>query len=338
MRIGILGATGMLGHHSANAVRAAGHELVVLHRAGAKLDRLCELKFGTRMADLDQPATLLPALRGLDGVINAAAYYPTVPRPWRDDVAEGLRQMQAFFDACAQAHVARVVYVGGSIALRRDPKGLPGNETLVQAHEPDDKAPYVQVKWALDRLAHERAAGGLPVITAIPTMSFGEHDWGPTTGRLLVELANRTLAGYVAGDRNVVYAGDAGRGILASLERGRPGERYLIGGHNVAMADLVARMAAIAGAPAPRAIPLPVARAAAKMQALRYHLIGGAAPKLSETAIAIMASGQFLDCGKAERELGYSAKVGVEEMLMRAFTWFRSIGYINTGGQVGVSV
>jgi dihydroflavonol-4-reductase len=329
MRIGIIGATGMLGHHTALAAQRAGHEVVVLHRANAHLDHLRGFKYTGRIADLDQPTTLGTALRGLDGVINAAAYYPTLPKPWREEVSRGLAQMSTFYDACAQACVPRIVYVGGSIALPRRPDGIPGDENLSYADEPADKNPYLQVKWAMDMLARERASRGLPVVIGIPTMSFGEYDYGPTTGRFVVEIANRTMAAYVPGQRNVVYAGDAGRGLVLALEKGRPGQRYLLTGDNITMEQLVELIARLAKAPVPRAVPLTVARAAAALQELRFHLMGGKPPKLSATAIAVMSSGQFLDSSKAREELGYHPEVSITAALERALAWFKAQHYIH---------
>jgi len=328
MRIGIIGATGMLGHHTALAALAAGHELVVLHRAGSRLDRIGDLRYEARVADLDDASSLAPALAGLDGVVNAAAYYPTVPRPWREELARAQAQMRAFYDACESARVARVLYVGGAIALKRRGEGVPGDETCDYPAQPLDRNSYLQVKWALDALARERARGGLGVVIGIPAMTFGEFDYGPTTGRFIVEIANGTMGAYVRGRRNAVYAGDAGRGLLAALERGRAGERYLITGTNIEMTALVARIARIAGAPVPRPVPLALARIVASLQAMRWHAFGGDPPRLSETAIAVMASGQYLDGGKAERELGYRAQVTLDEALSRALSWFRQVGYV----------
>lgn len=328
MRIGILGATGMLGHHAAHAALARRHELVVLHRPGSRLDRLADLCFEARAADLDDPRSLAPALRGLDGVINAAAYYPTVPRPWRKEVATGLAQMTAFYHACAEAQVARVLYLGGSIALRRHPQGLAGDETLEYAQQPADRNPYVQVKWAMDKLARERASAGQNVVIGIPTMSFGEYDYGPTTGRFVVEIANRTMPAYVHGFRNAVYAGDAGRGLVLALEKGRAGERYLLTGENTSMDALVALIAELAQVSPPRAVPLALAQFVGALQTLRYRLIGGAPPKLGSTTVAVMASGQFLDGAKAGRELGYRPEVELREAIARALAWFRKVGYV----------
>jgi dihydroflavonol-4-reductase len=327
MRIGIIGATGMLGHHAARAAMAAGHELVVLHRAGAKLERIADLRYTARVADLDDVATLAPSLAGLDGVINAAAYYPTAPKPWREEVRTALAQMNGFYDACAQARVPRIVYLGGAIALMRHPHGAPGDESLSYPAPPADKNPYLQAKWAMDQLALDRAAQGMPVIVAIPTMSFGEYDYGPTTGRFIVEIANHGMRAFVPGKRNAVYAGDAGRGIVLALERGRVGERYLITGQNVSMEQIVALIAAIAKVPAPKPVSLKLARVVAAMQAMRYRWFGGEVPKLSATAIAVMSSGQFLDGGKAQRELGYAPQVELTEAVTRALNWFRLQGY-----------
>jgi dihydroflavonol-4-reductase len=328
MRIGILGATGMLGHHALLAAQAAGHDIVVLHRARARLDRLRHLQYTGHIADLDEPTTLRAALRGLDGVINAAAYYPTVPRPLHDEMRIGLGQMNTFLDACRDAQVPRIVYVGGSIALPRNPGGEPGFEALVYTAPPLDRTPYVQVKWAMDALCRERAAQGEPVVIAIPAMTLGEYDYGPTTGRFVVEIANHGMPAYVAGMRNVVYAGDAGRGIVLALERGRVGERYLITGSNVSMQELVGQIAQGAGVSPPRAVPLAVARAAAKMQELRFLMLGGDPPKLSATAIAIMSAGQALSGAKAEHEIGYVPQLGLRETIERTYRWFCAEGYI----------
>lgn len=328
MRIGIIGATGMLGHHAALAAADAGHELTVIHRAGTALERLTPLRFRAAAADLDDRLSLQRALADVDAVINCAGYYPTVPRPWREDVRRALTQMENFYAACEGRPLAKIVYLGGAIALRRHPQGLPGDETLDYPGEPANRNAYLQVKWAMDRQALDKARAGLPVVIGIPSMTFGEHDHGPTTGRLIVEIARRTLPGYVRGRRNVIYAGDAGRGLVKACETGRTGERYLLTGANVTMDDLVAAIARIAAVPRPRAIPLPLARAVSALQTWRYRYLRGPLPKVDATAIAVMSAGQFLDGVKAERELGFRAAVALDETIERALRWFRQAGYL----------
>jgi dihydroflavonol-4-reductase len=133
MKIAVIGATGMLGNHAARAAVARGHTLRVIHRASSKLDKLTPLVFESRIGDLDDATALTQALQGADAVINAAAYYPTIPRAWQEDVRLATAQMQTFLRACRDAGVGRVVYLGGAIALRRNPTGAPGDESLSYA-------------------------------------------------------------------------------------------------------------------------------------------------------------------------------------------------------------
>ena len=329
MRIGIIGATGMIGHHTALAALARGHQLVVIHRQSSNLATLNDLAFTSAVGDLNDPGALLNALSGLDAVINCAAYYPTKPLPWKAEVATASTQMRNFFDACARAQLQKIVYLGTAIALPKHPQGLPGTEELVYAGRPANKAPYVQVKWEMDYLAREKAKEGLPVVIGIPSMCFGEFDYGPTTGRLIVDIANRELPAYIRGKRNVIYAGDAGRGLVLACESGTAGERYLFTGTNIAMDDLVSLIASIADVPPPkRVIPLSLARAISRVQEARFRLFGGEVPRLSSTAIAILGSGQFLNGAKAEKELGFRSEVDLNETIARTLNWFSQNGYI----------
>ena len=328
MRIAVIGATGLLGHHAARATLERGHDLTVIHRRTSKLDKVDDLVFESAIADLDDSSSVRSALEGADAVINCAAYYPTVPRPWRDEVETATGQMKNFYDACADVQIGKVVYLGGAIALPGSPDGTPGHEGLEYSGPPKSTNPYVQVKWAMDSQAKEMAENGLPVTIGIPAMSFGEWDYGPTTGALLSGVANRTIPGYIEGNRNVVYAGDAGRGLALAAESGAAGERYLFTGTNVSMGDLVALMARVADVPMPRAIPLAVARMAGAAQGLRYRLLGGALPTVSKTAIAVMSSGQFLDGSKAREQLGYEAELDLEATIRRTLAWFREAGYV----------
>jgi nucleoside-diphosphate-sugar epimerase len=159
-------------------------------------------------------------------------------------------------------------------------------------------------------------------------MTFGEYDYGPTTGRLIVEIANRTLPGYVKGNRNVIYAGDAGRGLVRVCEQGSPGERYLLTGENISMSELVTKIAQIAGAPVPRAIPLPIAKFASALQMARYNYLKGPVPRVDATAIAVMSAGQFVNGAKAQRELGFTATETLDNAIKRALAWFRSNAYV----------
>ncbi len=329
-RIAVIGATGLIGHHTARSIWDAEKELVVIHRRKSALEPLASLEYSPAVADLDEPESLVKALQGVDAVINCAGYYPTTPRPWKAEVETATRQMDNFYRACTSVQMERIVYLGAAIALRRHPDGKPGDETLEYEEQPRDHNAYLQVKWAMDRQAREWARKGLPVVIGIPSMTFGEFDYGPTTGQLIVEIANQTLPAYVKGNRNVIYAGDAGRGLLACCENGRPGERYLLTGENTTMDDLVERIAKLAGVKPPRPVPLKSAKAMARVQNLRHRFLRGPEPKITPTAIAVMSAGQFLDGSKAEKELSFKALESLTDCLRRTLKWFRAVGYVRT--------
>lgn len=328
MKLGIIGGTGMLGHHLAIAAQLRNYEVVIIHRQDSDLSKIADLTYESRVADLNDRGSLIRALTGLDYVANCAAYYPTLPKSLSQELKTARLQMQFFLDAVKASGVQKALYLGGAIAIPKTKEG-PGHEGLFYDKAPENTAPYVQVKWLMEQMALEAATGGLPIVIGIPTMTFGEYDYGPTTGRLIVDLANQALPAYIKGDRNVVYAGDAARGLLLALENGSAGERYLITGQNTTTEELVQKICNMAEVPVLRkTLPLWVAKIISKLQEIRYTLAGGKAPTLSSTAVAVLASGQHLNGSKAKKELGYEPDLGTEDALHRAYQWFLKENYI----------
>jgi len=325
MRIAVFGATGLLGQHTARAVLSAGHELTVLHRASSKLERLGDLTFRAQAVDLADGAGLTRALTEVDAVVNCAGYVPGL-RPLHQEVQQARRELSAFCEACLSAQNRKTVIVGASSALPRAKEGELATERLLYTHAPPDRNVFVQVKWALEDVALDYAQRGLALSIGIPAMAIGEYDHGPTAGRLVLGIANRSLPGYLRGRRNVMYAGDAGRGLVRCLEAGVVGERYLLTGENLSMDELVAKVARAANVPMPRPIPLPIARSLAAVQRLKYRL-GGAEPSVTDAAIKVISGGQFVCGDKAKRELGFEARVSVDDAIARALDWFQTNGY-----------
>jgi dihydroflavonol-4-reductase len=328
MKIGVIGATGMLGHHTAKAIMDAGHDLAVIHRQGSKLDKISDLHFESRIGDLNDKESLIEATKDLDYVLNCGAYYPTLPLPLTKEMDTAKAQMDNFIEAGTRNNVKKMLYLGGSIALPKSENGI-GTENLIYTSAPENKAPYVQVKWLMDKMARE--AG---LVVGIPSMTFGEHDWVPSTGTFIVRVANNSMPQYVEGNRNVIYAGDAGRGMLAAIEKGRKGERYLLTGTNTNMTEILQTIAKVANVELnTKQIPLSTAKVVSKVQGWQYNLFGKI-PTLSATSIAIMGSGQHLDGSKAKRELGFEATTSLEEGFQKAYTWFNKMNLIrnNKGG------
>ncbi|WP_285960810.1 NAD-dependent epimerase/dehydratase family protein [Pseudomonas tohonis] len=327
MKIAVLGATGLLGHHTARAIRAAGHELVLIHRPASRIERLGYLDPELRSAELFDHPQLTRAMADLDGVVFCPGDMPARHRRWQDVVAGALEETNHFYAACLAAHVPRILLVGASVVLPRNPDGAPGHEGLFYDEMPRWKNPYLLSQWALDRQAREQARAGLPVVIGIPGMALGEFDAGPGPGRIVTAIASGAMSRYVVGRRNVVDAAEAGRGLLLALEKGRAGERYLITGHDIEMAALTAHIARLLEVPAPTPMPLAVARGMAALQRLRQRVTGEAA-KIDPARIAVMAGGQFLDGTKAEAELGFRAEVALDDTLRRTIRWFGENGYL----------
>jgi dihydroflavonol-4-reductase len=328
MKIGIIGATGMIGNHTARETLAQGHELTIIHRQNSDVSRLKELAFDSRIADLNDKNSLITAFLGLDWVINCGAYYPTNPLPLAQEMQTAEHQMTAFIDAIKASNIKKAVYVGGAISLPKSPSGI-GDETLNYVGNPPNKTPYLQVKWLMDKMAQDAGKSGVPLVLGIPAMTFGEYDFGPTTGQLIKNIANKQMPAYLQGDRNVVYAGDAAKGLLLAAERGRNGERYLFTGENINMDNLVIAIAKAANVEPPKTvIPLGLAKIMSFFQEFSYKYFNGKPPKLSATAIAILSAGQFLDGEKAKKELGYAPTIGTDEAIKRTVEWFKTVGYI----------
>jgi len=324
MRIAVVGATGMLGHHVAREPHRAGHDVIALYRNPKLLESLKDVDCEPRQADLEDVNSLRRSFRGADAVIHCAAYYPGAPKPLAEEMQTATRLTENFYAACADLPLKKIVYVGAAIALPKSRDGQPSDGSQSYLKPPKDKNSYLQVKWAQDAMALRFAGEGMPVVIGVPSMTFGEYDPGNSTGRFVLEMANRTFPGYVSGKRNVVYAGDARRGLVRVCEDGPPGERYLITGENLTVQQLMAKIASATGAPEPKAIPLAGAKLLSEWQTLRYKYLHGPVPKVSASAIAVMSSGQYLDGSKAERDLGYRPEVSIDEAIRRTLEWFKA--------------
>lgn len=328
-KIGVIGATGMIGHHVSKQIMSdQDARLFVIHRKSSDLSNINDLVYESRIADLNEKESLSYAFQGLDYVLNCGAYYPSIPKSLNEEIRIAKTQAENFIDAVSKSGLQKGLYLGAAIAIPQAENGI-GDESLVYKDSPKNKAAYVQVKWIMDKLMREAGAGGVPVVIGIPSMTFGEYDFGPSTGRLIVNAVNQTLPGFVAGNRNVVYAGDVAKGLLKACMNGKSGERYLITGENISMEDLVAAILKVSGkAPMPKEVSLSIAKIISKLKMWRYSFIGGELPLLDETAIAVMSAGQFLNGDKAKDLLDYSPLIGVEEMLSKSIDWFKQHGYI----------
>ena len=327
MKAFVTGATGFLGSHVARALAAQGADLRLLIRPTSNLKNLEGLKADTAVGDLRDPASLEKAMSGCDCVFHVAADYRLwLPHPqemYRSNV-EGTR---AILDAARKNGVRRVVYTSSvaTIGFRSD--GVAANEDSPVSLA-DMIGHYKRSKFMAEQLALEAGRSGMHVVTVNPTTPIGENDIKPTpTGRIVVDFLKRKFPAYVETGLNLVDVHDCARGHIAALEKGRSGERYILGGQDLTLKQILDKLGAMTGLPSPT-IKLPYFFAfmtGVVDETITGHLLKRE-PRATMDTVRMGKKMMFASSAKAERELGWKI-VPVDAALQRAISWFRDNGY-----------
>ncbi len=332
MRVLVTGGTGFVGLNLVLELLRRGAEVRVLARPTSDLtalraavgDRAVEVVRG----DLLDAASLRAALAGVEVLYHAAADY----RLWAPDPSvlyrvnvEGTRALLA---AAAAAKVERVVYTSSVGTLGIPADGTPGTETTPVTLA-DMVGDYKRSKFLAEREAVAAAAGGLPVVIVNPSAPVGPWDWKPTpTGRMLVDYLRGRMVAYLDTGLNVVHVRDVAVGHVLAAERGRVGERYILGhvAGNLGLRAIFARLAPYTGIAAPR-VRLPHAGALALAGVLEAAArVTGREPIASRTAVRMAAKRMFFDPTRAVRELGLP-QTPVDDALRDAVEWYWAHGY-----------
>jgi len=326
MRIFVTGATGFVGSHVARLAAEQGAELRLLTRrtsATANLPKGAELVQG----DLREPAKFAEALRGCDALIHVAADY----RLWVPDPAEmykaNVEGTRELLRLAREADVRRVVYTSSvaTMGFRKDASAV-DEETPVS--EADMIGHYKRSKWLAEQEAIAAARAGQEVLILNPTTPVGTMDVKPTpTGRIIVDFLNKKFPAYVDTGLNLVDVGEIARMHLAALERGRFGERYILGGENLTLKQILDRLGAMTGVPSPRMkVPHGVAMAFAFFDETVTGKLRGREPRATVEAVRMGKKMMWASSAKAERELGWRV-LPVDNALREAVEWFVANGY-----------
>jgi dihydroflavonol-4-reductase len=328
----VTGATGFLGSHVARQLVAAGHSVRVLVRPSSNLRALDGLAVERVEGDLCDMSSLERAMKGVRRVFHVAADY----RLWAKNPGEiygtNVGGTRCLLEAAGQAGCERVVYTStvATIAVPNpvsDREGEPPNED-VHASLDQMIGHYKRSKFLAELEAIQAAGAGLPVVIVNPTAPVGPCDWKPTpTGRIIVDFLNGKMPAYVDTGLNLAAVESVAAGHLLAAEKGRIGERYILGGRNMTLKQILNALAPIAGRPAPRVrLPHAVALAAGYADELLSRLIGRE-PHIPVEGVKMSRHRMFVQSDKAERELGY-ASGSVEAALERAVRWYGENGYI----------
>ncbi|WP_338666036.1 hopanoid-associated sugar epimerase [Pararoseomonas sp. SCSIO 73927] len=324
----VTGASGFLGSSVARALAARGLRVRVLVRPSSPRGNLEGMGWEPVSGDLTDPASLRAAMEGAHHLFHVAADY----RLWAPDPSvlhrvnvEGTRDLMR---AAQEARVERIVYTSSVATLR-----LAGATGPVDETSPQDPAAaigaYKQSKTAAERVVEAMVAGeGLPAVIVNPSTPIGPRDIRPTpTGRIILDGARGKIPAFVETGLNFAHVDDIAEGHLLAFERGRIGERYILGGQDVSLQAFLAEVARLTGRPAPR-VKLPRgplyplawgAEAVARMT--------GKEPILTVDALNMSRYRMFFTSAKAERELGYTARPW-QEGVSDAIAWFRGAGYL----------
>src|SRR5436190_10583345 len=327
MKAFVTGATGFVGSHVARVLAEKGAELRLLVRSNSNLKNIEGLNAERVVGDLRDPESLEKSISGCDAVFHVAADYRLWVRDPEQMYQANVEGTRGLLKAAKKSGVRRVVYTSSVATM-----GFTSNGHLADEDSPvslDNMiGPYKRSKFMAEQVAMEAGRNGMDVVTVNPTTPVGDSDIKPTpTGRIVVDFLKKKFPAYVDTGLNLVDVRECARGHLAALEKGRSGERYILGGENLTLKQILDKLAAITGLPSPKVrVPYVVALATGVVDEVVTGHILGREPRATIDAVRMGRKKMFVSSGKAERELGWRV-VEVDDALHRAVEWFQANGY-----------
>ena len=328
MQVFLTGAAGFVGNHVARALAAQGAQQRVLVRKTSRLASLEGISgIETVTGDLRAIDPFRSALHGCDALVHVAADYRLWVRDPDEMYASNLGATRELLRAAAAAGIPRVVYTSSVATMGFRADGTIVDESTAVSLD-DMIGHYKRSKFLAEQAAIEAAHAGQQVIILNPTTPVGAGDWKPTpTGRILVDFLNRRFPAYVDTGLNLVDVEEVARMHVTALDHGRPGERYILGGENLSLKQILDRLSAITGLPSPsHKVPYLVALGFAYFDEWFTGRLRGGEPRATPEAVRMGRKIMFANSAKAERELGFRVKPAYEAM-RTAVEWFVDHGY-----------
>jgi dihydroflavonol-4-reductase len=325
----VTGAAGFLGSHVARQLVARGDEVRVLMRASSTNRAIADLSLEYVTGDLRDVASLDRAMKSVQRVFHVAADYRLWAKRSQDIYDSNVGGTKNLLDAAKRAGVEQLIYTSTVATIAVDRPQHPNESTDSKLEEMVGH--YKRSKWLAEKEAFAAAKNGLPVIVAMPTTPVGPWDWKPTpTGKIILDFLNGKMPGYVETGLNFIGVEECAAGHLLLSEKGKVGERYLLGGENLTLKNMLDLLSKITGLPAPKLkIPHGLALGVAYASTAFSRLVGRE-PGIPVEGVKIARHRMFVDCSRAQRELGF--KVGpVAAALERAVRWYEANGYIAKG-------
>jgi dihydroflavonol-4-reductase len=320
----VTGATGFVGSHVARVLQEQGAALRLLTRSSSDPRNLADLKGERVVGDLRDPASFEKALAGCDAVFHVAADY----RLWVRDPDEMYRAnvegTRGLLEAARKHGVRRVVYTSSVATMGFTSDGRSADENSPVSLD-NMIGHYKRSKFMAEQVAMN---SGMDVVVVNPTTPVGEKDIKPTpTGRIVVDFLKKKFPAYVDTGLNLVDVDICARGHIAAFEKGKSGERYILGGENLTLKQILDKLGEITGLPSPRIrVPYWVALATGFVDEMFTGHILKREPRATIDAVRMGRKKMFVTSAKAERDLGWKT-VSVDAALRRAVQWFQANGY-----------
>ena len=330
MKVFLTGATGFVGSHVARHLANQGAQLRVLTRATSNPANLEGIVADIIVGDLLQPESLRSAIQGCEALMHVAADYRLWVRDPKAMYAANVDGTRALLRLAREEGVRRCVYTSSVATMGFKSDGTIVDEDTAVSLK-DMIGHYKRSKFLAEQEAIRAARAGQQVIILNPTTPIGSQDVKPTpTGRIVVDFLNRKFPAYVDTGLNLVDVSEVARTHCAALETGRPGERYILGGENLTLKQILDKMSAITGLPSPTMkVPHAIAMTFAFFDELIAGRILGREPRATMEAVRMGKKKMFASSAKAQRELGFRI-IPVYEALRSAIDWFRAHGYAPT--------
>jgi dihydroflavonol-4-reductase len=324
----VTGATGFVGSHVARLLAEQGADLRLLVRPTSKLDNIRDIHAEHATGDLRDPASLKIAMSGCDYVFHVAADYRLWAPDPREMYASNVEGTRAIIQAAQEAGIKRVIYCSSVATMGFTDQAVPVKESdpVTIAHMIGH---YKRSKFMAEQIALEAGNSGANVVVVNPTTPVGEGDIKPTpTGRIILDFLKRKFPAYVDTGLNLADVHEVARGHVLAMEHAKPGERYILGGEDLTLKQLLDKLATLTGLPSPTTkVPHSVAYAFACFDEFFTGRLLGKEPRATREAVKMGRKKMFASSDKAVRSLGYKV-VPVESALQRAIDWFRANNYV----------
>ena len=324
----ITGATGFLGGHLVKRLHRLGHKIRALVRPSSCYNALATLPVELVYGSLSDFSIIREAMRGCDLVFHTAADYRLWTRCPSEMYASNVEGTRNVLQAAWETGAQKIVYTSTVGTIKLDGQKHPADETSFLQLD-SRTGHYKKSKFLAEQEAIAFARRGLPVVIVNPSTPVGSHDWKPTpTGRMILDFLNRRMPMYLDTGLNLVEVEDVAEGHRLAAQKGRVGERYILGNENLSLKQIMELLSEITGIPAPRIrCAYPMALAAAWLSEGMTWLARSGEPRVPREGVYMARNYMFFDSQKAMRELGYNPG-SVRAALQKAVTWFSGNGHL----------